>query len=72
MIEAVGRVGDLDRRACRRHVEERFSSATMADGYLAVYDRIARRERLVGNGRARAEPRLDRAALERGTYVGAS
>ena len=37
MSEAVGRVRQLDRAACRRRVEERFSPATMADGYERVY-----------------------------------
>jgi glycosyltransferase involved in cell wall biosynthesis len=36
----VDRVADLDRRACRRWVEERFSRDRMVDGYLEVYDRI--------------------------------
>jgi glycosyltransferase involved in cell wall biosynthesis len=33
MIEAVGRVGDLDRRACRERVERLYSPVAMADGY---------------------------------------
>ena len=37
MTEAVGRVRELDRVACRRRVEERFSPGAMADGYERVY-----------------------------------
>lgn len=37
MVAAVRRVTELDRRACRRHVEARFSAGVMADGYERVY-----------------------------------
>ncbi|HLW46596.1 MAG TPA: glycosyltransferase family 4 protein [bacterium] len=40
MIEAVGRVPHIDRRACRRWVAERFSAERMTDGYEAVYRRV--------------------------------
>jgi glycosyltransferase involved in cell wall biosynthesis len=36
-VEAVGRVGELDRAACRRAVEARFSVERMADRYLELY-----------------------------------
>ena len=39
-VEAVHGVEGLDRRACRRHVEERFTSERMAREYLAVYRQI--------------------------------
>lgn len=39
-VDAIGRAGDLDRRAVRRTVEERFSVDRMADAYLALYRRI--------------------------------
>ncbi|MFS0773805.1 glycosyltransferase family 4 protein [Sphingomonas sp. 1P08PE] len=39
-VEAIGRVGDLDRAACRRAVIERFSVERMADAYIALYTRI--------------------------------
>ena len=42
---AVERVGQLDRKTARRHVEDRFSAAGMADGYLRVYDEVLRRHR---------------------------
>jgi glycosyltransferase involved in cell wall biosynthesis len=37
MIDAVPRVAQLDRAACRQHVEQRFSAHAMADGYERVY-----------------------------------
>jgi glycosyltransferase involved in cell wall biosynthesis len=40
MVEAVGRVAQLDRAASRRHVEQRFTPAVMAAGYEAVYVQI--------------------------------
>ena len=42
MCAAVERVREIDRAACRRHVERNFSVAAMADGYEAVYARLAR------------------------------
>jgi glycosyltransferase involved in cell wall biosynthesis len=37
MVAAVEQVGALDRSACRRRVEQLFSSAAMADGYERAY-----------------------------------
>lgn len=39
-IAAVDRIGEIDRTACRRAVEARFSVERMADDYLALYRRI--------------------------------
>lgn len=39
-IAALARIAGIDRAACRREVAERFSVETMADRYLALYDRI--------------------------------
>jgi glycosyltransferase involved in cell wall biosynthesis len=39
-VEAVSRVGRLDRAACRARVEERFSLDAMLDAYLAWYSRV--------------------------------
>ena len=39
-VEAIGRLGEIDRAACRRAVEERFTVERMADDYLALYRRI--------------------------------
>ncbi len=45
MVEAVARIPEIDRRACRAHVEEHFSAAAMADGYERVYRTLRGRER---------------------------
>jgi len=39
-VAAIGRIGEIDRRACRRAVEERFTVERMADKYLALYESI--------------------------------
>jgi hypothetical protein len=39
-VTAVGRVGEIDGRECRRHVEQHFSIQTMVRGYERVYQRI--------------------------------
>jgi glycosyltransferase involved in cell wall biosynthesis len=39
-VAAIGRLGEIDRHACRRAVEERFTVERMADDYLALYERI--------------------------------
>lgn len=41
MVEAIGRVGALDREDIRRVARERFSDARMAGEYLALYRRLA-------------------------------
>lgn len=41
MVEAVARIGEIDRSACRRRVEERFSVRAMVDGYEAIYRRLS-------------------------------
>ncbi len=43
-VAAVDRLGEIDRAACRRRVEERFSIETMVRGYEAVYEQIFERE----------------------------
>ena len=37
MVEAIGRLGDLDRRACRASAEERFTVRRMVDDVEAMY-----------------------------------
>jgi len=37
LVDALGRLAEIDRGACRRHVEERFSAEQMVDKHLAVY-----------------------------------
>ena len=39
-VEAIGRLGEIDRTQCRRAVEERFTVERMADAYLELYRRI--------------------------------
>ena len=39
-IDAIGRLGEIDRRTCREAVERRFTVARMADAYVALYRRI--------------------------------
>lgn len=41
MVGAVNRVGAVDRRACRRVVEERFTIDQLADRWLAFANRVA-------------------------------
>jgi glycosyltransferase involved in cell wall biosynthesis len=38
--EAVGRIDEIDRRACRRTVEERFTSDRMVEKYINIYKQI--------------------------------
>jgi glycosyltransferase involved in cell wall biosynthesis len=40
MIQAVSRVSEIDRRACRERVERLFSPAAMASGYEAIYRQV--------------------------------
>lgn len=55
MVDAVPQVRDLDRRACRTYVEDRFSAARMADGYERAY-RILIENGSSVEGRARPAP----------------
>jgi glycosyltransferase involved in cell wall biosynthesis len=48
---ALSRIHDIDRRACRQHVEANFSVKRMADGYEAVYQQVMA-ERFAQNGHA--------------------
>jgi glycosyltransferase involved in cell wall biosynthesis len=41
-VAAIERLGEIDRAACRRAVEQRFSVDRMAGEYLALYERILR------------------------------
>jgi glycosyltransferase involved in cell wall biosynthesis len=40
-VEAVGRLGEIDRAACRGEVETRFSDTRMAQDYLELYAALA-------------------------------
>ena len=46
MVEALNRVDLIDRAACRRDVENRFSSARMVDEHLALYREVLARRPL--------------------------
>jgi glycosyltransferase involved in cell wall biosynthesis len=55
-VQAVARLGEIDRQACRAAVMERFSVDRMADDYLALYRRILAGNQ-AGNGPANANRR---------------
>lgn len=40
LVEAVRRIGEIDRAACRKHVEENFTIEKMVSGYEDVYKKI--------------------------------
>ena len=41
LVQALGRLSEIDRSACRRHVEERFSAERMVAKHVAVYREAA-------------------------------
>ena len=43
-VTALGKLDELERKACRVVAEDRFSAARMVAAYVAVYDRILRGE----------------------------
>jgi glycosyltransferase involved in cell wall biosynthesis len=45
LVDAVKRLDEIDRSACRRHVERHFSAARMAEDYEKVYRRLTARRR---------------------------
>lgn len=46
MIKKVEQIDQINRLDCRQHVEEKFSSKNMAEGYLKAYFRILNRARV--------------------------
>ena len=40
LVEAIKRIGEIDRKACRKHVEENFTVEKMVKGYERVYTQI--------------------------------
>ncbi|MBI5619392.1 glycosyltransferase, partial [Candidatus Gottesmanbacteria bacterium] len=40
LVEAVKRIGEIDRAACRKHVEEHFTVEKMVEGYEQVYNKL--------------------------------
>jgi glycosyltransferase involved in cell wall biosynthesis len=52
MVDAVGRIDEIDRSRCRAEAERRFSPAAMADAYERVYERLIQQFRpMTANGR---------------------
>jgi len=39
LVEAYGRLGEIDLELCVKHATERFGPGQMADGYQSVYER---------------------------------
>jgi glycosyltransferase involved in cell wall biosynthesis len=40
LVEAIGRIGEINRAACRKHVEKYFNVEKMVNGYEEVYKKI--------------------------------
>lgn len=40
LVEAIKRIGEIDRALCRKHVEEKFTISKMVEGYEGVYKKI--------------------------------
>lgn len=40
LVEAIKRIGEIDRNACRKHVEDNFTVEKMVEGYEQVYKKI--------------------------------
>ena len=40
LVEAVKRIGEIDRAVCRKHVEDNFTIERMVEGYEKVYQKI--------------------------------
>jgi len=57
MAQAVGRLAEIDRRACRRAAERRFTASRMVDDVEAMYRAVLGREPVpVGPGATSGEP----------------
>jgi glycosyltransferase involved in cell wall biosynthesis len=53
LVEAIGRLEEIDRARCRAEAERRFSPAAMADQYERVYEQLIRRGRPATSGDGR-------------------
>ncbi|MDO8460872.1 MAG: glycosyltransferase family 4 protein [bacterium] len=40
LVEAINRIGEIDRNNCRKHIEENFSIEKMVKGYEEVYTKV--------------------------------
>lgn len=45
MVEAIGKIDQIDRKECRKHVEKNFAVEKMVDGYEKVYEKILRKKK---------------------------
>ncbi|MGH9528813.1 MAG: glycosyltransferase, partial [Terriglobales bacterium] len=43
-VHAIGKISEIDRRACRQDFEQRFTSARMTQDYLSIYQRLIQAE----------------------------
>jgi glycosyltransferase involved in cell wall biosynthesis len=48
LVEAVHRVGSIDRAACRRRAETTFSDRSVVEGYLEIYRRLISKQSSAG------------------------
>ncbi|HEY5805780.1 MAG TPA: glycosyltransferase family 4 protein [Candidatus Saccharimonadales bacterium] len=49
MEAAIGNIGQLDRRACREHVENNFTARKMAENYIKAFTKVIKERKLKGN-----------------------
>jgi len=52
-VSAINKVTELDRYACRQHVQDNFSFQRMTDGYEEVYRQILQ-QKFAKNGHVRS------------------
>lgn len=52
LAEAMKKVESIDRRKCREVAEERFDAKRMAAAYIALYEVMAKRREVAGDGRS--------------------
>lgn len=43
LVEAIKRIGEIDRKDCRKHVQDNFTTDKMVDGYEKVYKNILKK-----------------------------
>jgi len=43
MIEAMGKISTIERKACRKLVEEKFNLDIMVDRYEKIYEKILKK-----------------------------
>jgi glycosyltransferase involved in cell wall biosynthesis len=47
MVEAINHIDDFDRQACRQTIDDRFSASAMSQKYVAVYEKVLQKKRLI-------------------------